>query len=489
MEQYFRTRASVDDNPDLARDRRANDARLKSRFEHIFAKYGKDFDGVGDEIDLETGRIIVNNGHIARMQHEVDPGQRSSAQVLRVLGGSRQGDIVNTTRGEETVIEDSAEEMEDDAELTVVGTSGYSGSDNEDEDDSEESSKDWARAPDELSSDFYPTLEATPERIQSMSNLPLQKSTARHQVDTDQAVGLSKKTSRSKSPGESPMELPLLRESMKAMQALPGQRGVVDPDMIQALGQSIANQLAKFMTGDSKKPKRKSPSQRAAKDSRWEYPMLPGDRIERTPSPSLPESPSAALFVTSPNREASVWAPQQQRRRRKSRLRSQVSHSTGVNEDNTVDDNDRIDSLQSDPPSHMATTIGEEAEGILDIDCYNCGATNSRVWRTGPGGRLCDSCGTYYRRYGLLKAVEDPSFTPVLDPGKDARAHMVKTFPQTRKQTFLPFHQLTRPAPRLAMLLTQLDVSLVMGVTVVLRSRKKSLSFVIMKSTNSPGII
>jgi len=417
MEQYFRTRASVDNNPDLARDRRANDARLKSRFEHIFAKYGKDFDGVGDEIDLETGRIIVNNGHIARMQHEVDPGQRTSAQVLRVLGGSRQGDSVNITRGEETVIEDSAEEMEDDEELAIVGTSGYSGSDNEDEDENEELSKDWARAPDELSSDFYPTQDATPERVQSMK-LPLQKFAARHQVDSDQAAGLSQKTSRSKSPDEPPMELPLLRESMKAMQALPGQRGAVDPDMIQALGQSIANQLAKFMTGNPKKPKRKSPSQRAAKDSRWEYPMLPGDRIERTPSPSLPESPSAALFVTSPNREASVWAPQQQRRRRKSKLRNHAPHSTGFNEDDNVDDNDRIDPLQSDPPSHMATTIGEEAEGILDIDCYNCGATNSRVWRTGPGGRLCDSCGTYYRRYGLLKAVEDPSFTPVPRPGQ-----------------------------------------------------------------------
>lgn len=419
MEQYFRTRASVDDNPDLARDRRANDARLKSRFEHIFAKYGRDFDGVGDEIDLETGRIIVNNGHIARMQHEVDPGQGTSGQVLRVLGGSRHSNSVNITRGEGPVIEDSAEYMEDDEELAIVGTSGYSGSDNDDEDETEELSKSWARAPDELSSDFYPTQEVTPERIQTKSKSSVQKSATRQQVDVGQAVGLSKATSRSKSPGDPPMELPFLRESVTAMQALPGQGGSVDPDMIQALGRSIANQLAKFMTGDSKKPKRKSPSQRAAKDSRWEYPMLPGDRIERTPSPSLPESPSAALFVTSPNREASVWAPQQHRRRRKPKSQSQVLHSTGVNDDDAVDDNEHIDPLQSDPPSHMATTIGEEAEGILDIDCYNCGAMNSRVWRTGPGGRLCDSCGTYYRRYGLLKAVEDPSFTPVPRPAQE----------------------------------------------------------------------
>jgi hypothetical protein len=38
------------------------DNKLKSTFEAIFEKYGKDFTGVGDEIDLRTGEIIVDNG-------------------------------------------------------------------------------------------------------------------------------------------------------------------------------------------------------------------------------------------------------------------------------------------------------------------------------------------------------------------------------------------------------------------------------------------
>lgn len=38
--------------------------KLKSRFEDIFAKYEKDFTGVGDEIDLRTGEVVVNNGHL-----------------------------------------------------------------------------------------------------------------------------------------------------------------------------------------------------------------------------------------------------------------------------------------------------------------------------------------------------------------------------------------------------------------------------------------
>jgi len=38
--------------------------RLKSRFESIFAKYERDFTGIGDEIDFHTGEVVVDNGHI-----------------------------------------------------------------------------------------------------------------------------------------------------------------------------------------------------------------------------------------------------------------------------------------------------------------------------------------------------------------------------------------------------------------------------------------
>ncbi|CCC10276.1 hypothetical protein SMACR_02853 [Sordaria macrospora] len=42
--------------------------KLKSAFENIFEKYGKDFDGIGDEIDLRTGEIVVDNGHIKSLK-------------------------------------------------------------------------------------------------------------------------------------------------------------------------------------------------------------------------------------------------------------------------------------------------------------------------------------------------------------------------------------------------------------------------------------
>ncbi|KAI1857148.1 hypothetical protein JX265_011349 [Neoarthrinium moseri] len=46
--------------------------KLQSRFEAIFAKYAQDFEGVGDEIDLRTGEVIVDNGHLKSLQDDED---------------------------------------------------------------------------------------------------------------------------------------------------------------------------------------------------------------------------------------------------------------------------------------------------------------------------------------------------------------------------------------------------------------------------------
>lgn len=74
---YKRRRLSGGSIPDgdLNERRAQNDLRLKSIFESIFNKYGKDFEGIADEIDLETGEIVVNNGHILGMTDERDAGE------------------------------------------------------------------------------------------------------------------------------------------------------------------------------------------------------------------------------------------------------------------------------------------------------------------------------------------------------------------------------------------------------------------------------
>lgn len=68
------TSEDVSEDFDLPAARAQNDSKLKSLFEGIFAKYSQDFTDVGDEIDLETGDIVVDNGHILGMQDEGDNG-------------------------------------------------------------------------------------------------------------------------------------------------------------------------------------------------------------------------------------------------------------------------------------------------------------------------------------------------------------------------------------------------------------------------------
>lgn len=68
------TSAAYDNVPGIAEQRRTNELRLKSRFDAIYDKYDRDFTGIGDVIDLRTGEIVVDNGHLKRMRHERDLG-------------------------------------------------------------------------------------------------------------------------------------------------------------------------------------------------------------------------------------------------------------------------------------------------------------------------------------------------------------------------------------------------------------------------------
>ncbi|KAF5002172.1 hypothetical protein FGRMN_548 [Fusarium graminum] len=53
--------------------KRANaDHKLKSTMAHIIEKYSRNFEGIGDEIDMVTGEIVVNNGHLRSMRDEGD---------------------------------------------------------------------------------------------------------------------------------------------------------------------------------------------------------------------------------------------------------------------------------------------------------------------------------------------------------------------------------------------------------------------------------
>ncbi|RMZ90791.1 hypothetical protein DV736_g1990, partial [Chaetothyriales sp. CBS 134916] len=79
--------ADMQPDAELDRARQKNDQLLKNRFEAIFDKYARDFSGVGDVVDLYTGKVIEDNGHLREMDNEKDAGQpRSRPSKLEQKG-------------------------------------------------------------------------------------------------------------------------------------------------------------------------------------------------------------------------------------------------------------------------------------------------------------------------------------------------------------------------------------------------------------------
>ncbi|KAH0530571.1 hypothetical protein TsFJ059_005178 [Trichoderma semiorbis] len=72
--QPFEVEAKRDPDYKLSVERAYADQRFQITMAHIFEKYGRDFEGIGDEIDLVTGEIVVNNGHVRNMRDEGDVG-------------------------------------------------------------------------------------------------------------------------------------------------------------------------------------------------------------------------------------------------------------------------------------------------------------------------------------------------------------------------------------------------------------------------------
>ncbi|KAF4951914.1 hypothetical protein FGADI_7136 [Fusarium gaditjirri] len=61
-----------DPDVQLALKRANADQKLQATMAHIIEKYSRDFEGIGDEIDMNTGEIVVNNGHLRNMRDEGD---------------------------------------------------------------------------------------------------------------------------------------------------------------------------------------------------------------------------------------------------------------------------------------------------------------------------------------------------------------------------------------------------------------------------------
>ena len=85
---------------------------MKCTLEVIFEKYSKDFDGVGDEINLETRDIEVNNRHLIEIYDKRDTGKIRRVQHV----GQESLDDIKEEK-EDELLDSSYDEKDDKDEL------------------------------------------------------------------------------------------------------------------------------------------------------------------------------------------------------------------------------------------------------------------------------------------------------------------------------------------------------------------------------------
>ncbi|GAB1733361.1 hypothetical protein NU195Hw_Modified_489t1 [Hortaea werneckii] len=380
---------------ELERKRRSNDAILKSRFEDIFEKYERDFSGVGDEIDLETGEIVVDNGHLEGMEHEGDPGESASGQFVRAF----QEDLEEEGDSSEGSSEDSESE---DGNANDVDDPRRRG------DSFGVRRKQSTESVDHQSTSASdPTMDPFLQQLTSAAHGygktddASQGQASTNQVSREGSASPSDDSGSQTSASFNVMELPAVKERMAAFRSKSSRGRDVDPEAIQALGMSIANQIAQFMGANGKSKKRKREKKR--EDPAWAFPELPLDNRSRTAVSPPPARPylarlSSAISPQQPKKrskrtepKSSLWAPvthPKPRKIPKKRNKAKADGQPGA------------DTEQAEVSEVAAPDMNT---GSNLRQCCNCEIRVTTTWRRGPDGDLCNACGMYYYRYGLMR--------------------------------------------------------------------------------------
>ena len=325
---FHRARSSsrddrIDYDPDeYQRGRQRIDLKLKGTFERIFEKYAKDFTGVGDEIDMETGEVVVNNGHLTYMQHERDTGKSASSRFVRAFA-----EELEVEDGDEDNVDD---DVEDPAELPEEEPEEEDDDSQEEDDEQEEDVSDdedgdyedaAVDAGDEQSGDESDDLGRDHDELALDPRLaqPTQSDVrvSHEQQYHNTSVVPSTEVAHS---------LPQISIADSLNQLVPHQdaEGRVDPEAIHQLGQSIANQIADFlMRATSLNRQPHFPGQ---PQGIWSAPALPEDAfnppnyLDNRANALTPAPHRAPSVWDSPSGGQSLWAPTASRPKKRRRL-------------------------------------------------------------------------------------------------------------------------------------------------------------------------
>lgn len=292
---------------DLRATRQKLDNRLKSTFEAIFEKYGKDFTGVGDEIDLRTGEIIVDNGHVAEMHAETDAGEARGRGMLRAF--TEEPEHARLPRGEmedpdetDEADEDTDEAYEDtDADYHVRGRQMLRAFTQEPEFGRETSTEEDVYGYDGDMSNLNAIDEESDDDdilYQSSGVIP-----AKSMAPPPRPPVCRPYQQKPQSRFHVPKPLPGPRLSSSGA-AYPSQ-----PDILAQFGQELGPRIAEYVS-------RQQSVDEGTVDPKWRTPALPAATAGKRPilksmilQPSMERSPS-------PNGD-SLWAPEKKPRRRR----------------------------------------------------------------------------------------------------------------------------------------------------------------------------
>jgi hypothetical protein len=266
LEEY-----DYDPHAELQHRRAELDNKLKSTFESIFAKYERDFDGIGDEIDLATGEIVVNNGHLLQMLNERDAGLEYD------------DDEVEDSENDESV---SGDGWSDDREGSsrdgvlngVVDDSDQVSEEQDDEEDSEGEEEDTSTTEDSMDDDDM-ILRGFTQANRFMEASP----------SPDLGMPVNKPLAKSQS----------FRRDPSTRQ---GKDTSNHGDIIHQFGTELGTQIVNYISEQEKL------ARQAHVEPAWRVPELP--KIARR-SHTLPRndlSGSATERASSPEASTSVWA-------------------------------------------------------------------------------------------------------------------------------------------------------------------------------------
>ncbi|KAH0351516.1 hypothetical protein KCU83_g4319, partial [Aureobasidium melanogenum] len=420
FDEYYRARSSSRDDANsydtdaYQRGRQRIDLKLKGTFERIFEKYARDFTGVGDEIDMETGEVVVDNGHLQYMQHERDTGKSASSRFVRAFADELEvedghddndDDVDDGFHPEPEEEEDELHHQvpdDDEDELQHEPQHEPRQGDSQDEDDhgreeedvSDDEDGDYededaaVEAGDEQSGDESDHLGRGPDHFALDPRLA--QSDARvspEQQYHNTSVIPSTEVSHS---------LPHISIVDSLNQLVPHQdaHGRIDPEAIQQLGQNIANQIAQFLmraTSINRQPEFSNAPQNI-----WSAPPLPQDAFDppsffdRQRSAITPAPHRAPSVWDSPSGGQSLWAPAASRPKKRRRL---LKHTeTSFDLDPTLTD----DAGFSDAPSSRNRYSKEEDDLIKRLKEIN-GLTWQEITARMPGRTTGGLSGRYTR--------------------------------------------------------------------------------------------